>query len=133
MTPVEFRESTSVVISWQRPLNFDKSKEFSYQIIYCRINLKDTCKTTEKTTGHDQVLKDLNQNDIYQWEIKIFDAEGIEGKSIKDTYKTKTRSESDSFFLLHCRRFFLHNPKKKKESEIIKEYRNSGYTPIKIK
>ncbi|XP_066931578.1 receptor-type tyrosine-protein phosphatase F-like [Clytia hemisphaerica] len=99
LTPVEFFESSSFVISWQRPLNFDKSIVFSYQVIYCRINLKDTCKTTEKTTGHDQVIKGLNREDIYEWEIKIFDSEGAEGKSIKDTYKTKPRDEctSDQF------------------------------------
>ena len=93
LTPVEFRESTAFVISWESPHGLE-GKGFSYQVTYCRINKMDTCKSTEKTTETQIEVSGLNKGDIYQWEVKIFDAENNLGKSIKDTYKTKPRGES---------------------------------------
>lgn len=104
VTPVEFRESSAFVISWESPHGLE-GKGFSYQVTYCRINKIDTCKSTEKTTERRVEVSGLNDDDIYQWEVKIFDAENNPGKPIQDTYKTKKRGKRQMFIFVNSHLF----------------------------
>ena len=66
--------------------------------MYCRINKADTCKSTSKSSSTDVEVTGLDAGDIYQWEVKVFDENNEEGKSIKDTYKTVVRSKCFFFY-----------------------------------
>lgn len=76
-----------------------ENSNLKYQVKYCRVNMEDTCKLTEKTSGTSMVVSGLLRADIIQWEVMVFADNGLAGKSIKDTYKTKQRNvcTSDEF------------------------------------